>query len=79
MVCGIEPSAHHALFPPGGRAGDTPPFRLELPPIPEDHYSTPEMTPELMRGFVERAGLQVEQFVEDVVRRDCISLLIRPE
>jgi SAM-dependent methyltransferase len=33
------------------------------------------MTPELMAGFAERAGLRYERAVTDVVRRDCISLL----
>jgi ubiquinone/menaquinone biosynthesis C-methylase UbiE len=37
------------------------------------------MTPELMNGFVTRAGLRVDRFIEDVVRRDCITLLTRPE
>jgi SAM-dependent methyltransferase len=33
------------------------------------------MTPEVMAGFAERAGLRYERAVTDVVRRDCISLL----
>jgi len=33
------------------------------------------MTPELMRVFCERAGLQVVEVVTDVVRRDAIALL----
>jgi len=33
------------------------------------------MTPELMRVFCERAGLQVVEVVTDVVRRDAITLL----
>lgn len=37
------------------------------------------MTPELMRGFVERAGLVLERCRVDVVRRDCISLIRKTE
>lgn len=33
------------------------------------------MTPELMRGFCERAGLEVVDCLTDVVRRDAITLL----
>lgn len=36
------------------------------------------MTPELMRGLVERAGLVVEDSITTIVRRDCITLLSRP-
>ncbi len=36
------------------------------------------MTPELMRGLAERAGLTVEDSNTTVVRRDCITLLSRP-
>jgi SAM-dependent methyltransferase len=82
----------HRVLKPGGRAVVQHPntfselgwqkFLIDLPlslNTPKLAGSFTVMTPELMRGFVERAGLQVEQFVEDVVRRDCISLLIRPE
>lgn len=33
------------------------------------------MTPEIMREFVQRAGLELVETVTDVVRRDCISLI----
>jgi len=33
------------------------------------------MTPDLMRGFVERAGLRVEACRTDVVPRDAVTLL----
>ena len=36
------------------------------------------MTPELMAGFAERAGLLVEALRTDVVRRDCLAFLRRP-
>jgi len=36
------------------------------------------MTPALMRGFVERAGLEVISCRTDVVRRDAISFLRAP-
>ena len=37
------------------------------------------MTPELMRGFVERAGLEVVESRTDVVRRDAIVFLRKPD
>ncbi len=36
------------------------------------------MTPELMRGLAERAGLVVHRAITDLVRRDCITLASRP-
>lgn len=36
------------------------------------------MTPEFMRGLVERAGLAVHECVTDLVRRDGITLAFRP-
>lgn len=36
------------------------------------------MTAELMREFVERAGLQLVDAVTDAVPRDCISLIRQP-
>lgn len=37
------------------------------------------MTPEMMKEFVERAGLRLDECVTDVVRRDCLSLVSRPD
>jgi SAM-dependent methyltransferase len=37
------------------------------------------LTPELMAGFAERAGFRVEASLTEVVRRDCITLLVLPE
>ena len=75
MVCGIEPSAHHALFPPGGRAGDTPPFRLELPPIPEDHYSPPELMGVIIRNLPSHSKFLVG---EPQPRQDQVGVATRP-
>lgn len=36
------------------------------------------MTPELMTGFAQRAGLRVQDCLTDVVPRDCITLLEAP-
>jgi SAM-dependent methyltransferase len=36
------------------------------------------MTPDMMREFVTRAGLRVERCVTDVVRRDAITLIVKP-
>lgn len=45
--------------------------------LPEQARFTP-MTPELMRGLVERAGLVVHDSITDLVRRDCITRASRP-
>jgi hypothetical protein len=36
-------------------------------------------TPELMREFVTRAGLECVDMLTEVVRRDCITLMRKPE
>jgi SAM-dependent methyltransferase len=57
-------------------------FLIDLPRSLNTHKlarSFSVMTPELMNGFVQRAGLRVERFVEDIIPRDCITLLTRPE
>ncbi|MGH3665235.1 MAG: hypothetical protein ACRDU8_03930 [Egibacteraceae bacterium] len=42
------------------------------------HMTFTVNTPELMREFVTRAGLECVDTVTDVVRRDCITLIRKP-
>jgi SAM-dependent methyltransferase len=56
-------------------------FLSELPYTVDRHKSFGTfavMTPELMRGFVERAGLDLVSCRIDVVRRDAITFVRRP-
>jgi len=42
-------------------------------------WSFTVMSPEIIREFTSRAGLQLQGCVTDVVRRDCISLITSPQ
>ena len=56
-------------------------FRREVPRQLNKHklhHSFIVNTPELMAEFVRRAGLEVEDQLTEVVRRDCITLIRKP-
>jgi hypothetical protein len=36
------------------------------------------MTPDIMKELVDRSGLTMQDCLTDIVRRDCISLLRKP-
>jgi SAM-dependent methyltransferase len=69
---------HHGnIFSPLGWAN----FLEEIPYTVDRHKpygAFTIMTPELMRGFCERAGLEVISCRTDVVRRDAITFLRKP-
>lgn len=57
-------------------------FLKEVPASLNEHklpWTFILMTPEIMREFTERAGLVLEDCLTDIVRRDCISLIRKPQ
>lgn len=56
-------------------------FLNDLPPSLNKHklpWTFTLMTPEIMKAFTERAGLKLVDCITDVVRRDCITLIMSP-
>ena len=57
------------------RFKDETPSSLDKPKLPGTFIF---MTPEIMRGLVNKAGLTMVDCITDIVRRDCVSLMRRP-